>query len=134
MCRADGTVTVVLEQKLLFYSTPEDIKYKIRPYWAENVRGRATLVQALDDMLEILPPGQSKGAGVKLLLDNLGVHPEEVGATVFFSCSLVKGRVSCDWKDVDASFLESKSGAISCYFSHNFYPTDHGDRRWGERY
>ncbi|BBN10357.1 probable rRNA maturation factor [Marchantia polymorpha subsp. ruderalis] len=67
-------------QKLLFYSTPEDIKYKIRPYWAENVRGRATLVQALDDMLEILPPGQSKGAGVKLLLDNLGVHPEEIMA------------------------------------------------------
>ncbi|KAG6547972.1 hypothetical protein Mapa_010794 [Marchantia paleacea] len=67
-------------QKLLFYSTPEDIKYKIRPYWAENVNGRATLVQALDDMLEILPPGQSKGAGVKLLLDNLGVHPEEIMA------------------------------------------------------
>ncbi|KAL2641506.1 hypothetical protein R1flu_009093 [Riccia fluitans] len=67
-------------QKLLFYSTPENIKYKIRPHWAEQVNGRATLVQALDDMLEILPPGQSKGAGVKMLLDHLGVHPEEVMA------------------------------------------------------
>jgi hydroxymethylpyrimidine pyrophosphatase-like HAD family hydrolase len=71
-----------LLQKLLIYDTPESIKYKIRPYWASKIQGKATLVQALDDMLEILPPGQSKGAGVTLLLDHLGVAPEEVGLTL----------------------------------------------------
>ncbi|CAM6095501.1 unnamed protein product [Calypogeia fissa] len=67
-------------QKLLFYDTPEAIKYKVRPYWAAKYEGQITLVQALDDMLELLPPGQSKGAGVKMLLDHFGVSPNEVMA------------------------------------------------------
>ena len=40
--------------------------------------GRATFVQALPDMLEILPPGASKGAGLRWLLDDLGIAPEHV--------------------------------------------------------
>lgn len=67
-------------QKLLFYDTPESIKYKVRPHWASKYEGKVTLVQALEDMLEMLPPGQSKGAGVTMLLDHLGVPPEEVMA------------------------------------------------------
>ncbi|CAN0216219.1 unnamed protein product, partial [Discosporangium mesarthrocarpum] len=34
-----------------------------------------TLTQAFPDMLEILPRGASKGKGVALLLEHLGVHP-----------------------------------------------------------
>lgn len=35
--------------------------------------GSATLVQAIPQVLEILPPGASKGAGVQMLLDDLGL-------------------------------------------------------------
>ena len=40
--------------------------------------GRATFVQALADMLEILPAGASKGAGLRWLLNDLGIAPEHV--------------------------------------------------------
>lgn len=66
--------------KLLFYDTAEGVKDFIRPHWALAVGGRATITQAMPDMLEILPHGASKGAGVKILLDHLGVQPEEVMA------------------------------------------------------
>lgn len=66
--------------KLLFYDTPEGVRDFIRPHWAAAVGGRATLTQAVPDMLEILPHGASKGAGVQILLDHLGVRPDEVMA------------------------------------------------------
>lgn len=40
--------------------------------------GKARLVQALDDMLEVLPPKASKGAALRGLLHELGVPPERV--------------------------------------------------------
>lgn len=42
--------------------------------------GRVTLVQALADMLEVLPPGASKGEGLRSVLDDLGIAPEHVMA------------------------------------------------------
>lgn len=40
--------------------------------------GRGRLVQALPDMLEILPPGASKGAALKVLLKELGISANEM--------------------------------------------------------
>jgi haloacid dehalogenase-like hydrolase len=50
----------------------------LRPFWEEAIDGRARVVQAVPDMLEIVPPQTSKGKGVKMLLDHLGVSPNEV--------------------------------------------------------
>lgn len=67
-------------QKLLFYDTVDGIKKFIRPYWSDAVERRATVTQAVEDMLEILPHGASKGVGVRILLDHLGVAVEEIMA------------------------------------------------------
>ncbi|KAI3792739.1 hypothetical protein L2E82_06627 [Cichorium intybus] len=67
-------------QKVLFLDTAEGVEGKIRPYWSEATKGRATVVQAQADMLEIVPPATSKGNGVKMLLDHLGVTANEVMA------------------------------------------------------
>ncbi|MFO7320922.1 MAG: HAD family hydrolase [Chloroflexota bacterium] len=63
--------------KILLIDEPERVS-EVREQLAPQVEGRATLVQALDDMLEILPFGASKGAGLKRLLDDLGIAPERV--------------------------------------------------------
>lgn len=65
-------------QKLLFFDTPEGISNTLRPHWSEVTRGRAGVVQAQEDMLEIVPPQTSKGTGVKMLLDHLNINAEEV--------------------------------------------------------
>lgn len=67
-------------QKLLFLDTAEGISSTLRPYWSDATKGMANVVQALPDMLEIVPLGTSKGDGVKLLLDHLGVSEKEVMA------------------------------------------------------
>ena len=45
-----------------------------------QINGTGKLVQALDDMLEILPPGCSKGAALKLLLKDLDIPAQQVMA------------------------------------------------------
>lgn len=65
-------------QKLIFLDTTEGVDTTLRPYWAKATGNRASVVQAVSDILEIVPPGTSKGAGVKLLLQHLDVTPEEV--------------------------------------------------------
>lgn len=67
-------------QKLIFLDTSEGVSGTLRPYWAEAVGDHASVVQAVPDMLEIVPPGTSKGNGVKMLLDHLGVSPKEIMA------------------------------------------------------
>ncbi|XP_021275493.1 uncharacterized protein LOC110410212 isoform X3 [Herrania umbratica] len=67
-------------QKLIFFDTPEGISTNLRPYWSEATRDRASVVQAVPDMLEIVPLGTSKGSGVKMLLDHLGVNAKEIMA------------------------------------------------------
>ncbi|KAM0932560.1 putative sugar-phosphatase [Dioscorea sansibarensis] len=67
-------------QKLLFIDTAEGISSNLRPYWEEAARGRAGVVQAQADMLEIVPAGTNKGCGVKLLLDHLDVTAKEIMA------------------------------------------------------
>lgn len=65
-------------QKLIFLDTAEGVASTLRPYWAEATADRASVVQAVPDMLEIVPPGTSKGSGVRILLDHLGATPDEV--------------------------------------------------------
>lgn len=65
-------------QKLIFLDTAERVAKTIRPYWSEATGDHASVVQAVPDILEIVPRGTSKGNGVKLLLDHLGVTPNEV--------------------------------------------------------
>ncbi|XWS70294.1 hypothetical protein CRYUN_Cryun03dG0035600 [Craigia yunnanensis] len=67
-------------QKLIFFDTAEGIATNLRPYWSEATRGRASVIQAVPDMLEIVPFGTSKGSGVKMLLDHLGVNAKEIMA------------------------------------------------------
>ncbi|XP_057720264.1 endoribonuclease YBEY, chloroplastic [Arachis stenosperma] len=67
-------------QKMIFLDTAKSVASTIRPYWSEATKDRATVVQAVPDMLEIVPLGTSKGNGVKILLDHLGVTPKEIMA------------------------------------------------------
>ncbi|CAF1862432.1 unnamed protein product [Brassica oleracea] len=67
-------------QKVIFMDTTEGVSSVIRPYWSEATGDRASVVQAQSDMLEIVPPGTSKGNGVKMLLNHLGVSPNEIMA------------------------------------------------------
>ncbi|KAL2517724.1 haloacid dehalogenase-like hydrolase family protein [Abeliophyllum distichum] len=67
-------------QKVIFLDTAEGVSTTLRPYWAEATGDHASVVQAVPDMLEIVPSGTSKGSGVRMLLDHLGVTPKEVMA------------------------------------------------------
>lgn len=63
---------------MLFLHTAEGVAGTLRPYWSEATAGRASVVQAQPDMLEIVPAGTSKGSGVRMLLDHFGVTSDEV--------------------------------------------------------
>ncbi|KAK9273734.1 hypothetical protein L1049_018544 [Liquidambar formosana] len=67
-------------QKLIFLDTAEGVTTTLRPYWSEATRDRASVVQAVPDMLEIVPSGTSKGSGVRMLLDHLGITTKEIMA------------------------------------------------------
>uniref|UniRef100_A0A2P2L553 Phosphatase yidA n=1 Tax=Rhizophora mucronata TaxID=61149 RepID=A0A2P2L553_RHIMU len=67
-------------QKLIFIDTADRVADVLRPYWSEATGDHANVVQAVPDMLEIVPLGTSKGSGVKLLLDHLGVTSKEIMA------------------------------------------------------
>ncbi|KAM6556727.1 hypothetical protein CsatB_003746 [Cannabis sativa] len=80
MSSVDQILAAADIQKVIFMDTAEGVSTTLRPYWAEATGDRASVVQAQADMLEIVPPGTSKGSGVKLLLDHLGVSPKEIMA------------------------------------------------------
>lgn len=63
---------------MIFVDTAEGVATALRPYWSQATKDRANVVQAVPDMLEIVPPGTSKGSGVKMLLDHLQISPKEV--------------------------------------------------------
>jgi rRNA maturation RNase YbeY len=66
--------------KMLFYATSAAAIAELRPRVEAALAGRATVVQAVPDMLEVLPLAASKGAGVAKLLHALGVPPERAAA------------------------------------------------------
>eukprot|EP00199_Chlamydomonas_sp_CCMP681_P002924 CAMPEP_0119104166 /NCGR_PEP_ID=MMETSP1180-20130426/2445_1 /TAXON_ID=3052 ORGANISM="Chlamydomonas cf sp, Strain CCMP681" /NCGR_SAMPLE_ID=MMETSP1180 /ASSEMBLY_ACC=CAM_ASM_000741 /LENGTH=308 /DNA_ID=CAMNT_0007088847 /DNA_START=132 /DNA_END=1058 /DNA_ORIENTATION=- len=66
-------------QKLLFMA-PQPTLDQLRPLAEELLEGRASLTSAINGVLEVLPFGASKGAGVAWLLERLGVDPQHVMA------------------------------------------------------
>lgn len=73
----DATLPEHPMNKLILIDTAErirDVRAALEPQYA----GRATFVQALAEMLEILPPGASKGAGLRRVLDDLAIDPAHV--------------------------------------------------------
>lgn len=62
----------------IFLDTAQGVSTTLRALWAEATGDHASLVQAVPDMLEIVPFGTSKGIGVRMLFDHLGITPEEV--------------------------------------------------------
>ncbi|KAG5098275.1 hypothetical protein JHK82_048129 [Glycine max] len=67
-------------QKMIFLDTDQRVDVTLRPYWSDATKGRASVVQAVPYMLEIVPVGTSKGNGVKVLLDHFGVTAKEIMA------------------------------------------------------
>ncbi|KXZ46767.1 hypothetical protein GPECTOR_41g732 [Gonium pectorale] len=65
--------------KMIFMAEQSRID-EIRPGVESLLGGRASLTTALSGMLEVLPLGASKGAGLRWLLDHLGVDPANVMA------------------------------------------------------
>ncbi len=63
----------VLPIMKVIFMAPEHQINAIRPAAEETFAGRAALTTAVPGMLEVLPNGASKGAGVQWLLDRLGV-------------------------------------------------------------
>lgn len=63
--------------KFIMISTKERIN-DLRPRLEKVIGREATIVQALDYMVEILPPGASKGDGVQRVLDYLQIDPAHV--------------------------------------------------------
>lgn len=63
--------------KFIIISTRAGID-QMRPQLEARVNGRATVVQALDYMVEILPHGASKGDGVRRLLEELNIDPQNM--------------------------------------------------------
>lgn len=61
-------------QKLIFMA-PQAVIDVVRPGIEAALAGRASCTTALSGMLEVLPLGASKGAGVAWLLDYLGMDP-----------------------------------------------------------
>ncbi|XP_042488025.1 endoribonuclease YBEY, chloroplastic-like [Macadamia integrifolia] len=80
MPSVEHLLTAAEIQKLIFLDTAEGVAMTLRPYWSEATKGHGHVVQAVPDMLEIVPPGTSKGSGVRILLDHLGVTTKEVMA------------------------------------------------------
>lgn len=66
-------------QKVIFMA-PQDRIDQIRPEVEAALSSRASLTTALSGMLEVLPLGASKGAGVEWLLGELGHDPKHLMA------------------------------------------------------
>ena len=80
LARVAGSVEELLRgppvRKLLFMSNPERVHDILLPHWRQAVGGSASVVQAVPNMLEIVPPGANKGEGLRVLLPALGLPRE----------------------------------------------------------
>ena len=65
--------------KLILLDDEENI-VALRPHLAAALGDSAALTRAVPGMLEVLPPGASKGEGVQVLLDHLHTSPDNVVA------------------------------------------------------
>lgn len=52
----------------------------VRPAIEEAIAGDASITSALAGMLEVLPQGASKAAGIEVVLETLGIQSDEIMA------------------------------------------------------
>ena len=64
-------------QKIIFRHEPEVLQ-KLRPIFAKQFSGRASLVNSQTWLLEIVPLGTSKGGGLRIVLDEMNIAPEDI--------------------------------------------------------
>lgn len=62
--------------KLILMQDPA-VLTQLRPALMALLDGKASVTQAVPNMLEVLPFGASKGAGVSKLLEHYGIHPDQ---------------------------------------------------------
>lgn len=68
-------------RKLLFMAAPELVEGLLKPHWGAALAGSgAELLQAVPNMLEVVPAGVNKWAGLQVLLEHLGVQREQLMA------------------------------------------------------
>ncbi|EFJ39827.1 hypothetical protein VOLCADRAFT_100503, partial [Volvox carteri f. nagariensis] len=68
-------------RKLLFMTDPSTVTQELLPYWTKELEGSgAQVLQAVPNMLEIVPSGINKWAGVRRLLDHLDLPPSALMA------------------------------------------------------
>ncbi|XP_047076730.1 endoribonuclease YBEY, chloroplastic-like [Lolium rigidum] len=60
-------------QKLLFLTNAEEDLSVLIQHWSELTEGKACVVKAQPNALEIVPLNASKGGGIRVLLDHLGI-------------------------------------------------------------
>lgn len=63
--------------KLIMMAEPDEIN-RVRPYIESKIGNDGHLTQAQGNMLEVLPPGASKGLGVRHFMDHMGIASENV--------------------------------------------------------
>lgn len=66
--------------KVLLYAQHASQIEELRPRMEALMAGRASVTQAVPEMLEVLPLGASKGAGASRLLRSLGLDPARCAA------------------------------------------------------
>jgi Cof subfamily protein (haloacid dehalogenase superfamily) len=68
--------------KVIFMSEEDSINLNVRPLVESELRNvyDVALTSAIEGMVEVLPPGASKGKGVEFVLHLLGLSPENVMA------------------------------------------------------
>ncbi|GIL87325.1 hypothetical protein Vretifemale_15410, partial [Volvox reticuliferus] len=68
-------------RKMLFMTDPGTVTNELLPYWTRQLEGSgAQVMQAVPNMLEIVPSGVNKWAGVRRLLDHLALPPSALMA------------------------------------------------------
>lgn len=63
--------------KLIIMAEPDEIN-RVRPYVESKIGSDGHLTQAQGNMLEVLPPGASKGLGVRHFLDYMKIPSDNV--------------------------------------------------------
>ncbi|KAG8070245.1 hypothetical protein GUJ93_ZPchr0006g42396 [Zizania palustris] len=60
-------------QKLLFFDNEEEDPFVLRQHWSKLSEGKARVIKVHSNTIEIVPLNASKGGGIRILLDHLGI-------------------------------------------------------------
>jgi Cof subfamily protein (haloacid dehalogenase superfamily) len=68
-------------RKLLFMTDPSVVDGLLKPYWGAALQGEAAeVLQAVPNMLEVVPAGVNKWAGLQVLLQHMQIDPQQLMA------------------------------------------------------